>query len=63
MTVTQFPDETPFEALVNHYSLDVEEEAAFLAFVLTEGLDPATTTLMLLDEYYLDFCREYEAGL
>lgn len=35
-----FSGETPWEALVNHYSLDIEEESAFRVYVLAQEASP-----------------------
>lgn len=46
--MAQFQGESAWDAFVNHESLDIEEEEAFLDYVLIEGHDPDMMTLEAL---------------
>ena len=49
----QFSGETPWEAIVHHESLDIEEESELAAFCATQGVDPQTATLAELEALHL----------
>ena len=51
MTI-QFSGETPWDAIVNHNGLDIEEEVAFLTYLEREEIAVDTASLATLSEAY-----------
>ena len=54
-TSVQFPGESTWDALVNHRSMDVEEEEAFLQYCLEDNIPPVekeSSAEILLETYH-----------
>lgn len=58
----QFPGDTRWEAIVNHYSLNIEEEDSFREFVEAryDYIQIGTLGLERLNELYQDWRKEQE---
>lgn len=62
MPVIQFSGETPWNALVNHHSLDLEEERELHEFCAKQKVDPETAPLAELQLAYVEWrCMTDEA--
>ena len=55
--VVRFPGETPWEAIVSHHSLDIEEEDAFREYIEMKG-HKRMAPLDLLEMLYYSFTSE-----
>ena len=56
---TQFSGETPWDAIVNEYSLDIEEEAGFLSYLQCEEIAVDTASLETLSQAYQRYTGVY----
>lgn len=54
----QFDGETPWDAIVNHNSLDIEEERAFEAYASAFCDDPTKAGLAVLEGLYARWREE-----
>lgn len=55
----QFAGESAYDAMVNHYSLDIEDESRFEAYCKRQGYkNPRGLTLQLLESLYSAYLTE-----
>lgn len=57
MTITQFIGEDRRQAIINHFSLDIEEEDEFFEFVEEMGYDIDETDEMMISLYNMFVSR------
>jgi hypothetical protein len=57
MTTVRFSGESPWNAVINHNSLDIVEEVAFLAWCIRNGID-RESSLSILEAAFERFERE-----
>lgn len=57
MTITQFSGEDRRQAIINHFSLDIEEEDEFFEFVEEMGYDIDETDEMMISIYNMFVSR------
>ena len=58
MDVVQFSGESNWDAIINHFSLDIVEEDAFRSFLEDHEVDPKKSDLDLLMIYFENWLNE-----
>lgn len=57
--IIQFIGETPYEAIINHYSIDLEKENSFLKYITSQGFN-ITSNLGDLNDLYKEWVVTYK---
>jgi len=52
MSVPRFQGETPYDAVVNHYGLDIEEQGLFDAWLTAAGVRASEASSAAIDEQH-----------
>ena len=53
--IVRFEGETAWDAVVHHYSLNIEEEDDFISFLEAKGMAPGRCSLPWLQMYYREW--------
>jgi hypothetical protein len=59
-SITKFEGESTWDALVNHYSLTIEQEDDFISYLEANGTAPGRCNLEQLQAHYEEWQRLFQ---